>query len=145
MRIGRAALGACGIALVLVGLWHLLVSQRPDLPAAVSIVLFAAGGLVAHDAVIAPLVVLLGAVALPRLPSWSRAPVVVGAVVLGSVTLAAVPVLGRFGAKPDDPWLLPRPYGVLEAVLAGTVLLVVVVASLLRRRRASTTPSTTAP
>jgi hypothetical protein len=144
MRVARLLLGACGVALVLVGLWHLLVSQRPDLPAAVSIVLYAAGGLVAHDAVIAPLVVLLGAVALPRLPSWSRVPVVVGAVVLGSVTLAAVPVLGRFGAKPDDPWLLPRSYGVLWVVLAGTVLLVVVVASLLRRRRTSATPSASA-
>jgi hypothetical protein len=142
MRTVRLLLGACGVALVLVGLWHLLLDERPDLPAAVSIVLFVVGGLLAHDAVIAPLVVLLGAVLLPRLPSWSRAPAVAGAVVLGSVTLAAVPVLGRFGAKADDPWLLPRPYGVLWTVLAGIVLLVVVVASLVRRHRASASATT---
>ena len=69
-----------------------------------------------------------------RLRTWSRAPVVAGLVVLVSVTLTAVPVLGRFGAKPDDPGLLNRPYGVLWLVFALAVTVVVVVACLLRRR-----------
>ena len=36
----------------------------------------------------------------------------VGFVVLGSVTLLAMPVLGRFGARPDNPTLLDRDYSV---------------------------------
>ena len=41
-----------------------------------------------------------------------RAPAVAGLVVLGSVTLLAIPVLGRFGARADNPTLLDRHYGV---------------------------------
>ena len=132
MRVTRGLLGAAGIGLVLVGLWHLLGTSFPDL---VNIGLWLAGGVVLHDAVIAPLVVLAAVVALPRLPSWSRAPAVAGFVVLLSVTLLAVPAIGRFGARDDVPSLLNRPYGVLWLVFAVLVVLVVVAAALVRRRR----------
>ncbi|HET7822871.1 MAG TPA: hypothetical protein VFL10_15225, partial [Ornithinibacter sp.] len=101
----------------------------------VATVVWLAGGVVAHDAVLAPVVVLLGVALLPRLPPWSRGPVVAGFVVLLTVTLTAVPVLGRFGAKPDDPWLLPRSYGALWLGLALLVVAVVLAAALLRRHR----------
>ncbi len=133
MRAMRLSLGATGVVLVLVGVWHLLGRGPADL---VATLVWLAGGVVAHDAVIAPVVVLLGVALLPRLPAWSRGPAVAGFVVLLTVTLAAVPVLGRFGAKPDDPWLLPRPYGALWLGFALAVGVVVVAVSLLRRRRA---------
>ena len=131
MRVLRVLLGAAGVVLVLVGFWHLLGTHPSDL---VSIVAWLAGGVVAHDLVIAWLVVLVGVLLVPRLPSWSRAPVVAGVVVLLSVTLMAVPVLGRFGAKADDAGLLDRPYVVLWLVFALLVAVVVAVAALLRRR-----------
>lgn len=131
LSAGRLLLGAAGIVLGLVGGWYLLGTDLSDL---VNIVLWLAGGVVAHDAVIAPLVVLVAVLVLPRLPSWSRVPVVAGVVVLLSVTLMAVPVIGRFGAKADDPTLLNRPYGVLWLLFAVLVGVVVVAASLLRRR-----------
>jgi hypothetical protein len=132
MRAVRLSLGATGVVLVLVGVWHLLGRGPADL---VATVVWLAGGVVAHDAVIAPVVVLLGVALLPRLPAWSRGPAVAGFVVLLTVTLTAVPVLGRFGAKPDDPWLLPRPYGALWLGFALVVVAAVVGASVLRRRR----------
>ena len=135
MRVTRGLLGAAGIGLVLVGLWHLVGTSFPDL---LSIGLWLAGGVVVHDAVIAPLVVLAAVVVLPRLPSWSRAPAVVGFVVLVSVTLLAIPAIGRFGARDDVPSLLNRPYGALWLGFAALVVLVVVAASLLRRRRPMT-------
>ena len=52
-------------------------------------------------------------------PRAARAPAVVGFVVLGSVTLLAVPVLGRFGARPDNATLLDRHYLVAWLVLAA--------------------------
>ena len=131
MRAVRLSLGATGVVLVLVGVWHLLGRGPADL---VATVVWLAGGVVAHDAVIAPVVVLLGVALLPRLPAWSRGPAVAGFVVLLTVTLTAVPVLGRFGAKPDDPWLLPRPYGALWLGFALVVVAAVVGASVLRRR-----------
>ena len=132
MRALRFSLGAVGVVLVLVGVWQLLGNGFADLAATVA---WLAGGVVVHDALIAPLVLLLGVGLLPRLPSWGRGPAVAGFVVLLTVTLTAVPVLGRFGAKPDDPWLLPRPYGVLWLGFALVVVTAVVGASVLRRRR----------
>ena len=43
-------------------------------------------------------------------PGRLRAPAAAAFVVLGSVTLLAIPVLGRFGARPDNPTLLDRHY-----------------------------------
>jgi len=133
MRVVRAGLAAAGVALVLVGLWHLWGTDLPDL---VNIAVFLGGGVLAHDLVLAPVALVVGALLVPRVPQWWRAPLVVGLVVLGAVTLTAVPVLGRFGAKPDDPWLLNRPYGLLWLGFAVLVAVVVTVAALLRRRRA---------
>ncbi len=135
MRVLRVVLGAGGVALVLVGLWQLLLRGRLDAPDLVSVALWLAGGVIAHDAVLAPLVVLLGVGVLPRLPAHVRAPAVAGLVVLGSVTVLAIPVLGRFGAKPDDPGLLPRSYLAWWLVLVVVVALVVAVASFVRRPR----------
>ncbi len=132
MSAVRGLLGAVGLSLILVGLWKLLGTDLPDL---VNIGVFLAGGVLAHDLVLAPAVAVVGVTLLPRLPRPSRAPVVVGLVVLVSVTLIAVPVLGRYGAKPSDPWLLPREYGPLWLGFAAVVALGVVVASVVRRRK----------
>jgi len=96
------------------------------------------GGIIFNDAILAP--VALGALALGRrsLPLWARGPVVAGAVVLGSVTLLAVPVLGRFGAKPDNQSLLDRSYGVGWLVLAAIVLAGVAAACLVTRHQSVT-------
>jgi hypothetical protein len=130
MRVTRLLLGGVGVGLVLVGLWHLLGTSPADLA---DIAVFLALGVVGHDFVVAPLC-LLGVLVVPRLPGWSRAPVVVGLVVLLSVSLMAVPVIGRFGARSDVPSLLDRPYAVLWLVFAVTVSVAVGVASVLRRR-----------
>jgi hypothetical protein len=130
MRLTRLLLGASGIVLVVVGLWHL---AGTSVPALVDIVVFLAGGVVAHDAVVAPLVI-VGALVVARLPAWSRPPVVVGLVVLLSVTLMALPAISRLGARPDVPSLLNRPYAVLWVGFALTVVVLVAAASLLRRR-----------
>ena len=134
MRLLRGLLGAAGVVLVLVGLRHLLDLSRSDL---LDLAAWLAGGVLLHDAVLAPLVMLVGFLLLPRLPSRSRAPAAVGLVVLLSVTLLAVPAIGRFGARPDVPSLLNRPYGVLWLLFALLVLAVVAVACVIRQRSSS--------
>jgi hypothetical protein len=129
----RYVLGALGTVLGLYGGW-LLLTRGHDL---VDVAVWLAAGVVLHDAVLAVATVLLGAVALRVLPHPSRAPAVVGFVVLGSVTLLAVPVLGRFGARTDNPTLLDRDYTAGWLVLAGLTVLAVVVATLVRSRRDS--------
>ena len=131
MTPARLVLGALGVLVAGYGGW-LAVSRGGDL---VNLAVWLAGGVVLHDAVLALVVVVAGALVLPLLLPAARAPAVVGAVVLGSVTLMAVPVLGRFGARPDDPTLLDRDYTVGWLVLAGLTLLAVLAATLVRSRR----------
>jgi len=132
MRVVRGLLGTAGVVLMLVGVYHLLGTDLSDL---VDLAVWLAGGVLLHDAVVAPLVVLLAFLVLPRLPASSRAPAVAGFVVLGSVTLLAIPAIGQFGARADVPSLLNRPYGVLWLGFAALVLAVVVAAALHRGRR----------
>jgi hypothetical protein len=74
----------------------------------------------------------LGAAA--RLRGWVRAAAAAALVVLGPVTLAAMPAWGRFGARPDNPTLLDRPYAAGWAVLAALVLVVAGAGALASRR-----------
>lgn len=106
MRL-RIVLVACGALAAAYGAWTLLGEDRRDL---LDAALWLAGGVVLHDLVLAP-IVLLGALALRGwLPQRWRSPVVVAGIVLGSTSLVAIPVLGRFGARPDNPSLLDRNY-----------------------------------
>lgn len=101
----------------------LLLDQGPgDL---VGVAAWLAAGVLLHDLVLAPLTIALVVVASRRLPHAWRGPAAAALVVAGSVTLLAVPVLGRFGARADNPSLLDRPYAAGWAVLTGLVLLVV--------------------
>ena len=127
----RVALGALGVVAGVYGGW-LVLSRGHDL---LNLVLWMAGGVVLHDGVLALVVLAAGAAAVRVLPRSARAPAVVGLVVLGSVTLLAVPVLGRFGARSDNPSLLDRDYTVGWLVLAGLVVVCVVAASLVGSRR----------
>jgi hypothetical protein len=127
----RVVLGAAGAAAAAYGL-HLLLGQPLD--RLVSTLVWAVGGVVAHDALIAPLVLALGVLAATRAPGWLRVPLVRLLVVLGPLTLVAVPVLGRFGAKPDNPSLLDRPYW---AGYLGIVVVSLVLTALDARRRRS--------
>lgn len=101
----------------------LLLLDRPD--DLVGVALWLGGGVLAHDALLAPLVIAGCAAGVALLPVWARGPVAGGLVVLGSVTLLAVPVLGRFGARQDNATLLDRSYGAGWLLLAGLTCAVV--------------------
>jgi hypothetical protein len=131
---GRVLLAALGVLAAGYGALLLADDGLGDLLATA---LWLAGGVLLHDLVLAPLTLLLGALAVRVLPPAARAPVAVGAVVLGSVTLLAIPVLGRFGARGDNPTLLDRPYGTGWLLLAGLVLLGVGLATARRARAGS--------
>lgn len=132
----RLLIGAVG---VLAGAFGALRFLQLDLPDMVDAVLWLAGGVIVHDAVIAPLTIALTLLATRVLPPQLRTRVMVALVVLATVTLTAVPVLGRFGEKPDNETLLDRNYVVGWLVFAAIVLVVAMVAGpvgrLLRRSR----------
>lgn len=130
----RWALGGLGVLVAAYGAW--LALSRQDLDQLLDLALWLAGGVVLHDLVLAPLV-LLFALALRRTPpAWHR-PATWALVVVGSLSLLAVPVLGRFGARSDNPTLLDRPYLTSWLVLVVLTVVAVLVAGLVAGRLAS--------
>jgi len=131
--VSRVLLLGLGVLMGVYGAWLLLSRQDTDGNLAAG--LWLASGVVLHDLLLVPVVLLVMGVGSRVLPTAWRAPVAIGVVVLGSVTLLAVPVLGRFGARDDNATLLDRSYGTGWMVLAALVAVLVVVASLVRSRR----------
>jgi hypothetical protein len=126
----RLLLGVLGVAVAAYGAWLLLREDRSDL---VDTAVWLAGGVVVHDFVLVPLTLLLGLALVRLLPADLRAPVAGGLVVLGTLTLMAVPVLGGWGANADNPTILDRNYTAGWLVVAGVTTLVVVLTIMVRR------------
>jgi hypothetical protein len=135
----RLVLGAVGVAMGAFGALRLVQLDLDDL---VDAVLWLAGGVLLHDVVVAPLTIAVTLLATRVVPARARTAVVVGVVVLATVTVTAIPVLGRWGERADNPTLLDRDYTAGWLVFAGLVVLGVVlglvlapVLALARRRR----------
>jgi MFS family permease len=135
----RLVLGAVGVAMGAFGALRLLQLELEDL---LDAGLWLAGGVLLHDVVVAPLTIAVTLLATRVVPSRARTAVVVGVVVLATVTVTAIPVLGGWGVRADNPTLLDRDYTAGWLVFAGLVVLGVVlglvlgpVLALARRRR----------
>lgn len=141
MRL-RLVLGAVGFAMAAFGALRFL---QLGLAKAFDAVIWLAAGVAVHDGVVAPLTIALTVVAVRFVPMAARSRVVVALVVVATVTVSAVPVLGRWGARPDNPTLLPRHYGLgwlaFLAVVVLVTLLSVPVGRALRGRRSRVSPS----
>ncbi len=133
MTAARWFLGLVGVAGAAYGAWLLLSRQSGD--QLVSAGSWLVGGVVLHDFVLAPLVLVAVAAAGRLTPRPVRAPAAVLLVVVGSVTLLAVPVLGAFGRRADNPSLLDRDYWSGWFALVGLLVLLVAVGFLVQRWR----------
>jgi hypothetical protein len=132
----RLLIGGAGVVIGLFGAYLLL--SRQDHDQLFSAAIWLASGVVLHDFVLAPVVLVMVAVGGRLVPRSFRAPAIAGLVVLGTATVFAIPVLGRFGARPDNPSLLNRHYTLGWLALAGLVLLAVVIGGLAVRSRRTT-------
>jgi hypothetical protein len=108
-RIVRIVLGLLGLAALAYG--ALLVARfavgAPRV--AESVAGFLIGGPVLHDALVAPLVAVLGLLIGRLLPGRWRSPVRVGAAISGVLGLLSVPALWRTYAGLRNPGLHDRP------------------------------------
>lgn len=108
MTAARWALWAAGLAMIGWGLWTAWVRVPPE--QWVSVLLWLAGGVVVHDAVLAPLAILIGLRVLPRVPDAWRPALRGGLLALGVLALLGVGVfMGAAGRRnpsvvPQDPW-----------------------------------------
>ncbi len=135
MRTARAVLGAVGLAGIVWGAWLLRDDGADRLW---STALWLAGVVVLHDAVLAPVVVALGVVAVKILPR-QRAVAAVAFLIWGTLTLAVANVLSGVGGKPDMDSLLNRPYVTAWLVLSGVMLGAAIVSAAIRTRGLRTT------
>lgn len=140
MSVPRVLLGAVGVVVASYGAFRLLELGVANL---VATTVWAGGGVLVHDGLLAPVVVLLGVVLVRWLPAPWRAPAVVAGILWGSLTLVALPVLGRFGARADNSTLLDRPYLASWSLLTLALLATVVVAGAVRSRGRHVTPGAT--
>lgn len=141
----RSRLLLGGLGALIAGYGALLLLDR-DLEDLVAVAIWMISGVVLHDFVLVPLV--LGLTLAGRLllaEHWWK-PALLALMLTGSLTLVAVPVLGRFGARADNPTLLDRPYlGAWIALVLVTILCVVVVGRHRGRRRYAESESVPEP
>lgn len=129
LRLALIAFGG-----IVAGYGAVLLLTRQDTDNVVAAAVWLVAGVVLHDAVLVPVTLAVGALAVRVMPGDWRRPAVVALVVMGPLTLLAVPVLGRFGARPHNPSLLDRPYLLAWLVLVAVTTAVVLVVGSLNRR-----------
>jgi hypothetical protein len=135
MRATRAIFGVVGVGFGLWGLWLMRDFTREQL---VSIVIWLGGAVVLHDAVLAPITVLVGVAASRLLPGHFRAATAATFLVWATLTVTFVAVLSGQGGKPDNQTVLNRPYWLSWLVLTGVLAGFALVAA--RRRRVGSRP-----
>jgi hypothetical protein len=132
----RAILIAAGAAIAGFGVSLLVDRGQPNLIATVK---WLVGGVVVHDGILGPATIAIAFLGGRLLRGRVPAPAIVGGIVLTTVSVVAIPVLGRFGQRPDNSTLLDGSYAVGWLVFAGLTLLLVA-AALVRGRRTSRQP-----
>ncbi len=130
--IARLGIGVAGLAIAAFGFLRLFQTGWRNLE---NVLLWLAGGVIVHDFFIAPLTILLVLIGGRLLPRRHRGRIMLAAIVIATVTLTAVPVLGRFGARSDNPTLLNRNYAAGWLVFVALVLVCTLVSGIWSRRR----------
>jgi hypothetical protein len=122
-----------GLSIVGFGLAGLV--RNSDQTAPGSWLRFFLGGLLAHDLLLAPVVLVASVLLVRYVPARVR-PTVQGALLVsGIVLLASIPALGGFGRLANNPSILPNDYTGDLAVVIGGVCAVAFVLGLRARRR----------
>jgi hypothetical protein len=124
-RRGLVTIGAVGMGYAVLG----ALTDADIKP--FGVLIFLAGVLVAHDAILLPMVIGVGAIAGRFLPGSARTPVRVASVISLAVCVVALPLVLGYGRSADNPSALPLAYGtglveVLAAVWGAALLAVVV-------------------
>jgi hypothetical protein len=119
VKAARVLLAALGIAVAGWGAIGLLRDAGDTRP--FQVVLWVAGGLVAHDLVLAPVVAVVAWLTVRFVPSSVRPVVQAGLLSAGVLALIALPLLLRSGSPRDNASVLPRDYGTGTAVVLALV------------------------
>lgn len=132
-NVVRLLLIITGVGFGLWGLWLMRDFTREQLT---SEAFWLAGGVILHDAILAPIVVVAGILASRLLPDHFRTSTATAFLVWGTLTMTFLPVLSGKGGKPGNDTVLGRPY-VLSWIIMTLVLVAYAVGvAFWRNRRA---------
>ena len=95
------------------------------------------GGPIVHDALVAPIVAVVGLLLSRVVPNSWRTPVIAGTVVSAVLVLLAVPLLWRRFPAATNPGLHDRDYGLALLISLAVVWLGVLAVGLLRMARSA--------
>jgi len=132
VKVVRATVGLAGLVIAITGIYKLSERGASSVIETAKWLIF--GNLI-HDAIVVPIALVLGALAVRFLPAWARLPVATGFIVLSTTTIMAVPVLSGMGEDSTNPSLLPRDYVGGWLVLALLTVLGVAAGCWWQRRR----------
>lgn len=134
MRAARLLIGALGVAVAAWGAWLLLDTQ--DAAELRGIALWLGGGVLVHDVLLAPATLVLSALGARVLPVTWRGVAATSMVIIGTVSVMAIPVLGGFGADYDaaNTTILDRDF-LAGWALIGVLTVVASVGAFLGRSR----------
>ncbi len=109
-----------GVGLVIGGYGAVLVWENPPV-IIMRIVVWAAVGVVLHDAVFAPVCVALGFAGRRLIPGTWWPPIAVAAFISVVLVFLAIPVYGKPGMRPDNMTVLDRNYPLGLRISLATV------------------------
>jgi hypothetical protein len=135
VRTIRVILGAVGLAVIAYAITGLLTDDGVRV---LGVLTFMVGLVVAHDLVVMPIALGIGALATRFVPAWGRPFVHGGLWVSAAVTAFALPFVIGAGRTADNPSKLPRPYGEGLAITLGLTWLIVAVLVLRAKQRRRT-------
>ena len=131
----QRALFAVGLVVVGFGVAGLIVNADVTKPGEWATYLF--GGLVLHDAVWAPIVVMGSFLIVALSPPWLTRALQVTLFVSASTALVAAPALTGFGRLANNPSILPNDYWGNLALVLAVVWLAGLAGAIRARRRGS--------
>ncbi len=133
---GRVFFGLVGVALLLGGVYQLIVDHERTHP--IYLGMFVVGMAVLDDLVFIPVILLLGWVTTRLLPARAVAPVQAALIVLGGVAFVGVVFALSPARDGEAGTLLTQPYGRNVLLLAGAIALVTAGVTSWRYARART-------
>jgi hypothetical protein len=93
--------------------------------------------LVAHDFIVLPATLGVGAAVVRFAPTWARRPIVAALVVSAAVTAVALPLVIGKGRIADNPSAFPQRYGLHLLVVLAVVWAAAAVWAVVKLRRTS--------